>query len=86
MNNILSEIWKFSTSAYAGIANPLYCIFLRAKLNLLNAELNLEKMYVKNSEKRGSSMFTDHFKEKIPRLTAERESLEAQIEILAQRG
>lgn len=79
--NVLNEIWKIATSAWADLAKSLYCIFLRAKLKQVNLELEFGTRYVENSEKGGATMLANYFRQRIPQLTAERESLEAQIEI-----
>ena len=57
------------------------CAFLKARLAKLNAEIDFMKKYIENSEKGGATFAANYFRQHLPSVTAERESLEAQIEI-----
>lgn len=79
--SVLNELWKIVTAAWSELAKSLYCIFLRARLKQINIEIDFGTKYIENSEKGGATMFAGYFRQKIPLLTAEREDIEAELEI-----
>lgn len=82
--NLLSELWKIATAAWVEIAKSLTCFFLRVKLSILNGQIEGAKRYisaVNNSSTNLTKSIARYFKEQLPIWTAERESLEMQLEI-----
>lgn len=79
--NVLNEVWKIASAAWADIAKTLYCLFLRARLKQLNIEIEFMTRYIEKSKGGGASMFAEYFVSRLPLLTAEREDLESELEI-----
>lgn len=79
--NVLNEIWKIASGAWAQIAKTLYCLLLKGRLKQVNVELDFMTKYVENAKNGGATMFANYFAQKIPALTVEREDLETELEI-----
>lgn len=82
--NILNEIWKIASAAWIDIARTFTCFFLKARLQIVNQQIDGAKRYIESVNDKSSNLtrsFADYFKSKLPEWTGERESLEAQIEI-----
>jgi hypothetical protein len=82
--NLFSEIWKIATAAWVQIARSLTCILLSTRLAILNSQIESAKRYIESVRESSSNLtksFARYFEEKLPIWTAERESLEAQLEI-----
>lgn len=82
--NPINELWKIATAAWAQMARSLICLFLNARLSVLNSQIGGAKRYI-DAVNDGSTNFTKniakYLDEQLPIWTAERESLETQLEI-----
>lgn len=82
--NLLGEIWKFATAAWAQLAKTFTCFFLKIRLEWINTQIEGSRMYI-NNVKDDSTNFTKSFARylegKLPEWLGEREELEAQLEI-----
>jgi len=82
--NLLNELWKIATAAWVQIARSVICLFLNSKLSILNAQIDAAKRYiaaVNDSSTNFTKNIAKYFEERLPIWTAERESLELQLEI-----
>lgn len=82
--SIFNELWKIATAAWVQLARSLTCFFLNARLSVLNSQIDAAKRYIAAVNDNSTSLtksIARYFEEQIPIWTAERESLEAQLEI-----
>lgn len=82
--SIFNELWKIASAAWAQLAMTLTCFFLNARLSVLNSQIDAAKRYiaeVNDSSTNLTKSIARYFEEQIPIWSAERESLEAQLEI-----
>lgn len=82
--SLLNELWKIATAAWIEMAKSLTCFFLKARMSILNGQINAAKRYIA-AVNENSTNFTKsiarYFSEQLLIWTAERESLEAQLEV-----
>jgi hypothetical protein len=82
--SVFNELWKIASAAWSQLARSLTCLFLNARLLVLNAQIDGAKAYIAAVNDNSTSLtksIARYFEEQIPIWTAERESLEAQLEI-----
>jgi hypothetical protein len=77
----ITSMWNFIMNAWKYFSHEMNCLFLKTRLARLNVEIEFMKKYIENSEKGGATMLANYFRQRLPTVTAERESLEAQIEL-----
>ena len=77
----IATIWSLIMNAWKYLIQTFSCAFFKARLAEINAEINFMKKYIENAEKGGPTFAVNYFKQRLPIVTAERESLEAQLEL-----
>jgi len=74
-------LWEIIMKAWRYLIQTFGCLFFKTRLAELNAEIAFMKKYIENSEKGGPTFAANYFRQRLPVVTAERESLEAQMEL-----
>jgi hypothetical protein len=80
MKEIISKIWNYIMKALREFYQSVNCLVIKARLSQINTEIDFMKKYIENSEKGGATFAVNYFKQRLPAVTAERETLEAQLE------
>lgn len=82
--NIFEEFWKITSAAWVELVRGLTCILLNVKLRMVESQIDGAKQYIRNVNE-NSTNFTKniarYFEEQLPTWIAEREGLEAEMEI-----
>ena len=80
---MMEEFWRLITSAFNGVLKSIYCALLNAKLKYLEFQIKFMQDYIESAKikKPEGIGFVGYFQAKLPQLVADREDLEAQMEI-----
>jgi len=82
--SIFNELWKIASGAWVQMARSLTCFFLNARLSVINTQIDGAKAYITAVNDNSTSLtksIAGYLERQLPNWTAERESLEAQLEI-----
>jgi hypothetical protein len=80
---MIEEFWRLITSAFDGLFKSIYCSILNAKLAYLEFQIKFMKDYIESAKvkKPEGIGLVSYFESRLPQVTAEREALEAQMEL-----
>lgn len=82
--NLFNEFWKLVSAAWAQIARSLTCLLLTTKLRIVKEKIDGARRYISSVNEKSTNFTKNlarYFEDQLPIWLAERESLEAEIEI-----
>ena len=82
--NLFNEFWKLVSAAWAQIARSLTCLLLTTKLRIVKEKIDGARRYIASVNEKSTNFTKNlarYFEDQLPIWLAERESLEAEIEI-----
>ena len=82
--NLFNEFWKLVSAAWAQIARSLTCLLLTTKLRIVKQKIDGARRYISSVNEKSTNFTKNlarYFEDQLPIWLAERESLEAEIEI-----